>query len=65
MVFPSCVHRTNAGIKNEYNGNKITSDASLLRILFDLLILLQYGVQDGCNTSALYYQGSTELPYMI
>ena len=47
---PSCVHRTNAGTKNEYNGIKITSDASFLRILFDLLILLlQDGVQDGCQ----------------
>ena len=50
MLFPSCVHRTNAGTKNEYNGIKITSDASFLRIVFDLLILLlQDGVQDGCQ----------------
>ena len=46
MLFPSCVHRTNAGAKNEYNGIKITSDASFLRILFDLILLLQDGVQD-------------------
>ena len=50
MLFPSCVHRTNAGTKNEYNGIKITSDAPFLRILFDLLILfLQDGVKDGCQ----------------
>ena len=50
MLFPSCVQRTNVGTKNEYNGIKITSDASFLRILFDLFILLlQDGVQDGCQ----------------
>ena len=47
MLFPSCVHRTSAGTKNEYNGIKITSDASFLRIVFDLILLLQDWVQDG------------------
>ena len=58
MLFPSCVLRTNAGTKNEYNGIKITSDASFLIILFDLILLLKDGVQNGCqyiiNQSAVY-----------
>ena len=41
-----------------------TSDASFLRILFDLLILLHQDVfKMAANTSALYYL--TELPYLI